>query len=141
MQTPKEKLEATAAELARWRQAKKHINSAVPEPLRQQVIALLEHFSISVLKQALNLSNGVFYRWKNKLGQAVVQPEAVQATVVEQPAQFITLPQAEPIISGNLLLEVSVGEQCQIRLSGAISVQQLDVLSKNIFMSQNGSCV
>lgn len=138
MPTPKEKLQATAVKLAQWRQSKQYINSAVPESLRQQVIALLEHFTVNELKQTLNLSNGVFYRWKTKQGACVKPPTAEQPTVYHQPSEFITLPQAEPTTAAGLLLEVSVGEHCHIRLSGDISAQQLDVLTKNIFINQNG---
>ena len=140
MLTPQEKLEATAIELKQWRKAKKHRNSAVPQPLRQRVIALLEHFTVSELKLALSLSNGVFYRWKTKPECAVNPPGIEQPTVYDQAqaAEFITLPQAEPASSSHLSLEVSVGEQCHIRLSGDISIQQLDVFTRNIFMSQSG---
>lgn len=139
MPTPKEQLHATAVKLTQWRQAKKHRNSAVPLQLRQQVLALLAYFTISELKQALSLSNGVFYRWKTKLGSPIKPPTTEQPDVCHQSAEFITLPQAaEPATNANLLLEVSVGEQCHIRLSGDISVQQLDVFTRNIFTAQSG---
>jgi hypothetical protein len=138
MPTPKEKLEATAIALKKWRLAKKHRNSAVPQQLRLQVLALFEFFTISELKLALNLSNGVFYRWKSKPGREVALPTVEQPKVYDQAAEFITLPQSESVSTSNLSLEVTVGKQCHIRMSGDISVQQLDVFTRNIFTSQSG---
>lgn len=95
-----------------------------------------EHFSYTKLKNNLNISETLLYRWsqehKSKGGQLAAQnKEQTQET------EFIELPPACHHQDNGILLELSVNNQYQMRLSGHISTQQLDVVTRNIFMYQS----
>ena len=130
MPTPKDQLAAAAEQLKLWRQIKSHNNSPIPGPLRQQIVALFECFPVGEIQTTLNLSSSLLYRWLKKPGCEikVAKPAAIP--------EFVHLPQTEVSESNNLILELTVGNHCQIRLSGDISVGQLDVFTRNIFMYQ-----
>jgi hypothetical protein len=133
MLTPQQQLTAAAKQIEQWQQTKPFRNSSVPTPLRLQVLALFEHFAVQELKQTINLSESLLHRWSKLAKSAVENPVATA-----QPPEFVTLPMPETSTSNHLSLELSVGEQCRIRLTGDISVQQLDVFTRNIFMYQAG---
>ncbi len=135
MLTPQQQLTDVAKQVEQWQQTKEYRNSPVPEQLRLQALALFEHFTISEIRKTLKLSESLLHKW-SKLAKST----AVKSVAITQPQEFVTLPKSEPEnpVSNNLSLELSVGEQCHIRLTGAISVQQLDVFTRNIFMYQAG---
>ncbi|MFT4929554.1 MAG: hypothetical protein ACI8WB_005688 [Phenylobacterium sp.] len=133
MLTPQQQLTATAKQIKQWQQTKEYRNSSVPEPLRLQVLVLFEHFTVHELKQTIKLSESLLHRWSKLAKSAVKNPVATT-----QPPEFVNLPMPETSPSNHLSLELSVGELCQIRLTGDISVQQLDVFTRNIFMYQAG---
>lgn len=131
MSKPEEQLAATVQQLNQWRQTKQYKNSPIPEPLRQRIIGLLDHYPAFELKNLLNMSSSLLYRWAKDAGATTKAPATVQTT------QFVTLSQVEPSADTALVVEVALGQQCQIRLSGDISTAQLDVFTRNIFMHQS----
>lgn len=137
MLLPEKQLIQTAKLVEQWRQAKKYKTSPVPTELREQIIALFEHFSYTKLKNNLNISETLLYRWsqeyKSKSGQL-----AAQNKEPTQDTEFIELPPACHNQDNGISLELSINNQCQMRLTGNISTQQLDVVTRNIFMYQSG---
>ena len=137
MLSPEDQLIQTAKLVEQWQQAKKYQTSPVPAQLRQQIMALFEHFSYTKVKSNLNISTTLLYRWsqeyKNNDNQQPSQnKEAVQYT------QFVELPSACQSQENGISLELSFNNQYQIRLTGNVSTQQLDVFTRNLFMCQNG---
>jgi hypothetical protein len=133
MLTPQQQLTATAKQIEQWQQTKPHRNSAVPPPLRQQVLNLFEHFAAYELKQKINLSDSLLHRLSKEAQGASKEP-----VTAAQPPEFVTLSMPQNPSPNPLSLELSLGDQCHIRLTGDISVQQLDVFTRNIFMYQTG---
>ena len=137
MLTPQQQLSDVAKQVKQWQQTKAHRNSALPEKLRQQILPLFEYFTNSELQQALKLSESLLYKWA-KLAKNTVN----KSIAVTHPQEFVALPTSkakpENNVSNSLSLELTVGEQCKVRLTGDISLQQLDVFTRNIFMYQAG---
>lgn len=136
MSKPKNQLAAVAEQLKQWRKTKEYNNTPIPEPLRKQIIALFEFFGVSELQSVLNMSSSLLYRWVKESCDVVKTPVAVPSSAKDP--EFVTLPTAQDMTTGHILLELSLDNQCQVRLSGDISVQQLDVVTRNIFMYQQG---
>lgn len=132
MSKTKDQLAAIIEQVAQWRQTKQYNNSPIPEPLRQRIIELFEHYPVYELKNALNMSSSLLYRWAKEAGATTKAPVTVQTP------EFVALPEVEASTDTTLVVEVAVGQQCQIRLSGDISTAQLDVFTRNIFMHQAG---
>lgn len=140
MTNPNVQLIAVTEQFKQWRQAKSHPTAPVPESLRRQVVALAEQFGTGKIKSALALSCSVLHRWKKQLNPNAVDVETI-ATVqtTDETPEFVVLSNDKPPASSSLVLELHIGNQCQIRLSGDISTAHLDVVTRNIFMYQNGS--
>ena len=137
MLSPAKQLIQITKLVEQWQQAKKYKTSPVPTELREQIIALFDHFSYTKLKNNLNISETLLYRWsqehKSKGSQLAAQNKAQT-----QDTEFIELPPACHHQDNGISLELSVNNQCQMRLIGNISTQQLDVVTRNIFMYQSG---
>jgi hypothetical protein len=129
MPTPKELLAAAITDFTHWRKAKSHSSEQTPESLRQQAVALLEHFPFTRVTTTLKLSSNLLRRWSQQ------QPVAVHE---QQPNEFITLPPSETP-KNQLALELVLGNGCQMRLSGDISTEQLNVVTQNILMHQGAT--
>jgi hypothetical protein len=126
MPTPKELLATAVADFTQWRKTKSHSSSATPEPLRQQAVVLLEHFPFTRVTTTLRLSSSLLRRWSQQL------PITVHT---QQPCEFVTLPSPEQPKS-QLALELILDNGNQMRLSGDISTEQLNILTQNILMYQ-----
>ncbi len=133
MTTPKDQLAATAKQLQQWRATKPYRNSAIPEALRQQIIALFEHFPVYELQPALNMSGSLLYRWAKQSTAPVISTKTV-----EPATDFVELPTAQIADVGHVCFEFDMANHSRMRLSGDISTAQLDVLTRNIFMHSMG---
>jgi hypothetical protein len=133
MSKPKDQLATVMAQLNQWRQTKQYNNSRIPGSIRQAIIALFDHYPVHELRDELKLSGSLLYRWAKDSGaNQNIAPASSKSP------EFITLPKVEAQQDTALVLELAVGEQCQLRLSGNISTAQLDVFTRNIFMHQAG---
>lgn len=133
MSKPQDQLAATVQQLNQWRQTKQYNNSPIPEPLRLRIIGLLDHYPAFELKNLLNMSSSLLYRWAKDAGATTKAPVTVKTP------EFVALPQVESSTDTALVVEVALDQQCQIRLSGDISIAHLDVFTRNIFMYQSGA--
>ena len=136
MLSPEKQLIQTAKLVEQWQQAKKYKTSPVPTELREQIIALFEHFSYTKLKNNLNISETLLYRWSQEYkgnGSQLLS----QNKEPTQEAEFVELPPTYHQQEQGISLELSVNNQCQMRLTGNISTQQLDVITRNLFMYQS----
>ncbi len=129
MPTPKELLATAITEFTLWRKSKSHSSEQTPESLRQQAVGLLEHFPFTRVTTTLKLSSSLLRRWS--------QPKPMVADCL-QSNEFVTLPPSEQP-KNQLALELVLGNGCQMRLSGDISTEQLNVVTQNIFMYQPGA--
>jgi len=120
-----------------WQQSKQYRNSPVPIGLRQQITALFEHFSYNKVKNNLNMSESLLYRWwKEYKNEGNQLPSKIP--LPSQKTAFIELPPAFDEQKNEVSLEVDLNNMCKIRLTGNISTQQLDIFTRNIFMYQRG---
>lgn len=129
MPTPKELLTTAITDFTHWRKSKSHSSAPTPEPLREQAVALLEHFPFTRVTTTLKLSSSLLRRWSQR------QPVTIHE---QQPNEFIALPPSEAPKS-HLALELILGNGCQMRLSGDFSTDQLNVVTQNILMHQGAS--
>ena len=138
MLSPEKQLIQTAKLVEQWQQAKKYKTSPVPAQLREQITVLFKHFSFTKLKNNLNISETLLYRWSQEYkgnGRQLLSQNKESA----QETEFIELPPTCHEQEQGLSLALSVNNQCQMRLTGNISTQQLDVITRNIFMYQAGA--
>ena len=135
MLSPKNQLIQIAKLVEQWQQTKSYRNTPVPAQLRQQIIALFEHFSYTKVKDNLNMSKSLLYRWWQEYQGKQIPTETQPST---QESEFIELPPSCNVQEQGISLELSLNNQCQMRLTGNVSTQQLDVVTRNIFMYQSG---
>jgi len=138
MLSPEKQLIQTAKLVEQWQQAKKYKTSPVPAKLREQITALFEHFSYTKLKNNLNISETLLYRWSQEYkgnGRQLLSQNKESA----QETEFIELPPTCHEQEQGLSLALSVNNQCQMRLTGNFLTEQLDVITRNIFMYQAGA--
>ena len=103
-------LAKTLAVFELWRNDKPSKNSAIPTFLRQQAVALLSHYSKSVITKTLRISGGQFKHWQ-QASQA--QPEA---------QTFISLPPLQEIpLAQSLSLEITLANGAQLSLCGELN--------------------
>ena len=137
MLSPENQLIQTNKLVEQWQQSKPYRNSPVPTQLRHQIIALYAHFTYTKVKNNLNMSKSLLYRWWQEYNAKDKQLLS-QSEQPVQAAEFIELPSTCNNQEQGISLELSVNNQCKMRLTGNISTQQLDVVTRNIFMYQNG---
>ncbi|MGF1529217.1 MAG: hypothetical protein ACFCBW_20900, partial [Candidatus Competibacterales bacterium] len=73
-------LETVAKALNAWRRHRR--GRQVPTPLRRQVVALLAHYAISHVVNALALNHTTVKRWQRELGDEAVIAPALEPTFV-----------------------------------------------------------
>ena len=74
--------------------------------------------------------------YKNSGSQLLSQNKAPA-----QETEFVEFPPTFHQQEQGIALELSVNNQCQMHLTGNISTQQLDVITRNLFMYQSGANV
>ena len=142
MSKPEDQLAAVAEQFKQWRQSKTHNTEAVPASLRQKVLLLAEQFGSGKIKSFLNISTSVLSRWQNQCRPSRTSDKDSATDVIQpQPKtpDFVVLPNEHSSTTNSLVVEVNINNHCQLRLSGNISSAQLDVVTRNIFMYQNGA--
>ena len=113
MLSPEIQLIRTAKLVEQWQQAKKYKTSPVPAELREQITALFEHFSYTKLKNNLNISETLLYRWSQEYkgnGRQLLSQNKESA----QETEFIELPPTCHEQEQGLSLALSVNNQCKI---------------------------
>lgn len=129
MPNPKESLATAIADFAHWRKTKRHSSEQTPQSLRQQAVALLDDYPFTRVTTTLKLSSSLLRRWSQQ------EPVTIHN---QQSNDFITLPPSG-VPKNHLALELILGNGCQMRLSGDISTDQLNVVTQNIFMHQGAA--
>lgn len=98
----------TLANFEQWRDNKPSRSSATPEYLRQQAIALLPHYSKTVIVKELRISHEQFNAWLTAYSSIDASPH------------FISLPNVTPITE-SLSIELKFNNGNGLTLSGALS--------------------
>ena len=111
-----EPLSCVVIAFEQWRKNRKGRQARTPTSLRQQAVALLEHYASSKITSALNLSGSQLKQWAESLHGANI------------PEPFVHLPLwgSPPQPSLNLTLSFRHGEQ--LSLSGDISSAVLSAI-------------
>jgi hypothetical protein len=118
MQTPNEMMASAIVAFELWRENKGHSAAKTPENLRQQAVALLDHFSSSKIVSALSLSGTGLKRWS--------LDDNAELT------EFVTLPTIDNAAITSLNVELSSGNGCHMRLCGEISPAQLTAITQTV---------
>lgn len=105
-----DKLLKTLAHFEQWRDNKPTRNSATPEHLCQQAVALLPHYSKTTIVTTLRLSSDQFNRW------------SLAYKVPDESPHFVPLPQVQPL-SAPLSIELKFINGNQLILSGELNEQ------------------
>ena len=105
-----DKLLKTLANFKQWRDNKPARNSATPEHLCQQAVALLPHYSKTTIATTLRLSSEQFNRW------------SIAYKVPDELPHFVPLPQVQPLPE-TLSIEVKFINGNQLILSGELNEQ------------------
>jgi hypothetical protein len=104
MQMPNEMMASAIVAFELWRENKGYCAAKIPENLRQQAVALLDHFSSSKIVSALSLSGTGLKRWSLDDNAAIT----------------------------SLNVELSFGNGCHMRLCGEISPAQLTAITQTV---------
>ncbi len=110
-----DKLINTLANFEQWRDNKPARNSATPEHLCQQAVALLSHYSKTTIVTTLRLSSDQFNRW------------SLAYKVPDELPHFVPLPQVQPLPEP-LSIELKFINGNQLILSGELSEQVMALL-------------
>ena len=115
--TNQDKLNSLAAEFQQWRLTRKYPRERTPQRLKDKVIELAQHYSSSQMKTALNIADSTLHNW------------CKQATTIEEPADFITIPEEPNAIPGKIILDLTCKSGNRLQLSGAITPELLAVIT------------
>ena len=77
-----------------WRKHKTSPRGRVPDAIKNQVIALLDRYSVSSLTELCGFGNNTIYNWKQNL---VDKPSPEVSLIQIQPAALSAEKQAEPL--------------------------------------------
>lgn len=105
-----DKLLNALANFEQWRSNKPARNSATPQHLCQQAIALLSHYSKTTIVTKLRLSTEQFNRW------------CLAYKTSDEPPHFVPLPQVQSL-SETLSIELKFKNGNQLILSGELNEQ------------------
>lgn len=105
-----DKLLSTLANFEQWRANKPARNSATPQHLCQQAIALLSHYSKITIVTKLRLSSEQFNRW------------CLAYKTPDEYSHFIPLPQVQSLFE-TLSIELKFRNGNQLILSGELTEQ------------------
>ena len=107
-----DKLLNTLANFELWRDNKPARNSATPDHLCQQAVALLSHYSKTTIVTTLRLSSDQFNRW------------SLAFKVPDELPHFVPLPQVQPLPE-SLSIELKFINGNQLILSGELNEQMM----------------
>jgi len=116
-----ERLSAVGQALAAWRTHRQPRH--VPHELREQIVALLEPYSVAEIVRTLRINYQMLNQWRRQLSEAAEPP------VAEAPPAFIALPAAvvvEPASAALPALTIThhQGSGSAVSLQGQLSVAQ-----------------
>ena len=120
-------LERVAAAFEHWRQTRLNSVEKIPDELRRQAVALLEHYRLSQIMQTLRVNSTQLKTWRNLL-----------SSDIELSPAFITLPiepEPEPESAPVLNLAVSLPGGCQLRLQGDIRPELMSALTHSLMLA------
>lgn len=121
------KLIVTVNAFEQWRNTRVNSGARIPEPLRQQAVALLDHYSISKITKALRVSHSQLKDWAGLTSQT------------NNSTRFVKLPVSnENPEPDKLNLELRFNNGCQLRLGGELSPTIISSLVQ-LLASQNGA--
>lgn len=118
-------LQRAAAEFSKWRANKTSRGGITPIALRQQAVALTEHYSVCKVVSTLGLSGSVIKRWREQL---FFDAERIENTS----HAFVELPQA---VAPNMHIQQATlifGEGSSLQVAGGLSTQLLTLIAKAV---------
>lgn len=134
--TPESLLAVAAADFARWRAKKNYLTEPVPEALQQQVLPLVEHFSMNKIARALQLTEGLLARWQHEAAAEKLQHEQFFIELPSERSAPLSPDLPDAPTAATLALELELGNQCLIRLNGQLSPQYIGQLAREILMAR-----
>ena len=119
---PEAELNAAALAFEQWRQQRTSIKTKTPYTLREQALALKQHFSVGTITKALGIRAENLRRWalKNKPAQPKLTDD------------FISLPPTNNIPANGLQLTLSFGNGNQLQLAGLVPDQLILEMTKAV---------
>ncbi len=115
--TNQDKLSSLASEFQQWRLNRKYPRERTPQRLKDKVVKLAQHYSSSQMKTALNIADSTLHNW------------CKQATTINEPTDFITIPKEPNAISGKIILDLTCKSGNRLQLTGAITPELLAVIT------------
>ncbi|MCX4025027.1 hypothetical protein [Spartinivicinus marinus] len=119
-------LEAVASTFKTWRTNRTHGRRKIPAELRQQAVALLNDYPVSLVINTLGLSHSALKRWQ--------QPPD-EAKSADTP--FITLPEPTQA-SSSLCVTLCLANDTQLVIQGELSSEQLGVIVRELQPGKRG---
>jgi hypothetical protein len=123
MSNPNQQLAAAVTAFEQWRKTRAYAKVKTPEPLRQQVVALLSHYPASIIIKTLKISRSNMKRWSQQSQNSPAENQFVALAAVDEATH------PEPL---GLDLELTFNSGCQLRLQGDISPAQLTALVQGV---------
>lgn len=111
-----EQLSSVIAAFEQWRHNKNGRQTATPEPLRQQAVALLDNYSSSKITSALRISGTQLKQWTESL------------QVTNNPDPFVHLPLSTSAQHKSLNLQLHFRHGEQLTLSGDLSLSLITAM-------------
>lgn len=119
-------LEAVASTFKAWRENRTHGRKQIPDELRQQAVALLNDYPVSLVIKTLGLSHSALKRWQ--------QPPD-EATPVDNP--FVALPDSMKVWP-SLCVTLCLANDNQMVIQGELSSDQLGALVRELQLGKWG---
>ncbi len=115
--TNQDRLNSLSSEFQQWRLTRKHPREKTPQFLKEKALELSQYYSSGHIKTALNIADSTFHKWRK------------QATIIDEPREFIVVPEEPNAISDEMILELACKNGNRLQLSGAITPELLAVIT------------
>ncbi len=108
-----EQLSIVVTAFAHWRSNRNGRQVPTPAALREQAVALLNHYSSSQITSALRISGGQLKQWRNSAATTEIKP------------QFVHLPISDSPTDPRVKVELCFASGEQMHLSGVVDSDML----------------